>query len=206
MAEINVSILIEEAFGVKVDDFNPDFKSMPIRQETGKAAGTPFYSKFGKQEYFLPITFTYTEDSPLDTNDNASLSIEKTIELPPSLVSISSKMDIVETKLTERRGTVKEMISLGDYEINIRGFVIGPNRNDLPEDIIAQLRALRELGKPIKMACALTDIFLVRPDRLGSDEVVIVSFDLLEMRGSKNVIPYVMRLISDEPFSLIDIS
>ena len=53
------------------------------------------------------------------------------------------------------------------------------------------------------MRCALTDIFLVRPDRGGSDNVVITSMEFPAVKGIQNVKPYVLKLLSDAPFNLI---
>jgi hypothetical protein len=124
--------------------------------------------------------------------------------LPNPVVSIESKKYIIDTALTERRGTVKEMINTSDYEITIRGLIIG-STHDFPEDQIAMLRDAYEQNKPVSIASAVTDIFLLRPDRSGSDKVVIAEMRMPVIPGVKNVRPYELKLISDETFNLISI-
>ena len=96
------------------------------------------------------------------------------------------------------------MINTSDYEIMIRGLIIGPT-HDFPEDQVAMLRDAYEQNKPVSIASAVTDIFLLRPDRSGSDKVVIAEMRLPVLRGVKNVRPYELKLISDETFNLISI-
>ena len=47
--------------------------------------------------------------------------------LPNTIMSIMSKKNIVTTTLVNRDGTVKEEISLSDWDINIRGILVGKN-------------------------------------------------------------------------------
>ena len=125
--------------------------------------------------------------------------------LPYPVVSISSRKTIVETPLTERRGTVKELINIQDYEITIRGFIIG-KPNEFPESDVTLLRTIYEQNTPISIQCPITDIFLVRPERNGSDEVVISDLKFPSIQGVKNVRPYELHLISDEAFNLLTIN
>jgi hypothetical protein len=67
------------------------------------------------------------------------------------------------------------------------------------------LRDAYEQNKPVSIASAVTDIFLLRPDRSGSDKVVIAEMRMPVIPGVKNVRPYELKLISDETFNLISI-
>ena len=100
---------------------------------------------------------------------------------------------------------MKELINIQDYKITITGFLIA-GTNDFPEAQVTALRNLWEQSTPITIKCPMTDIFLLRPDRSGSDQVVIVDFDVTTKKGVKNVVDYKLELVSDEPFNLIDIS
>ena len=111
----------------------------------------------------------------------------------------------METPLTERNGTVKELISRADYEITIKGFLIASG-NDFPEADATRLRNLFEASVPVSISCALTDLFLLRPDRSGSDQVVFRALAFPEVRGIKNVRPFELQCVSDEPFNLQDIT
>lgn len=183
---MSLSDLFEQAFGYRTTAFN----AIPIRTEAG-VHGAPYYATdaHGK-EYFLPVTLT----SP-----------GRTIELPYPVISITSRKTIIETPLTERRGTVKELINIQDYEINIKGFIIS-DTNDFPETAITLLRDLYEQNTAVSITNPITDIFLLRTDRKGSDQVVIKEIRLPPITGIKNIRPYELVLVSDEPFNLIDIS
>lgn len=215
MAEIalNLAGLFEQAFGYKTLAFDPQFQAatgrLNGRVEQG-ASGSPYYAKdrLG-QEYYMPVTFTYQENSAAPSPqqqgaalpDTDSFSALKKWALPYPVISITSRKIIVETTLTERMGTVKELIASEDYKIVIRGFLIGAD-NEFPEQDMTMLRTLYEQPTALSMECPLTDMFLLRPNRKGSDHVVITELKLPALAGVKNVRPYELYLSSDEAFSL----
>ena len=61
--------------------------------------------------------------------------------LPYVWLNIKASKNIIETPLTERRGSVKELISIDDYRIGIKGFVIGHD-GAFPEKDVENLRKL----------------------------------------------------------------
>lgn len=124
------------------------------------------------------------------------------VELPLPVIRISGRKNIVETSLVNRQGTVKELISSDDYRISIRGICLGDGSN-WPEEQITMLEELFKLNQSVKISNVLTDIFLVRPDRSGSDSVVITDLTIMETKGFKGVVPYSMELVSDAEFELI---
>ncbi len=215
MAEISFSLadLFEQTFGYKTKAFDPEFKSvtgqnalLAGRKENG-AQGSPYYSidELGK-EYYMPVTIMYndtSEDTGLNTNESSG-PLSKW-NLPYPVISVTSRKTIVETPLTGRKGTVKELINVQDYEILVRGFIIG-NTNEFPEADVTKLRTIYEQNTALSIQCPLTDIFLLRPDRSGSDQVVIRELSFPSMNGVKNVRPYLLRMVSDEPFNLVTIS
>ena len=195
--------LFEQTFGYKTTAFAPEFTPTlgdknSYRTEVG-ATGSPYYAMDGLHtEYFMPVTLSYNEQGISGTN-------QVEWQLPYPVITISSKKTIIETALTERRGTVKEFINVQDYEIVIKGFIIQAS-NEFPESKITSLRNLYEQNVPLSIKCPLTDIFLLRPDRSGSDQVVIQELKFPAIAGVKNVRPYELHLVSDEPFNLISIS
>lgn len=208
MSAITFSIadLFEKAFGYKTQAFEPDFNTVPgrstqaglSRTEYG-AHGSPYYAEDSLgREYFLPVKIIYDNG-----NGNATTPGEWTLPYP--VVSVTTKKTVVETALTERRGTVKELINIQDYEITIKGFIVG-NNNEFPEQEITTLRSIYELNAPLSIQCPLTDLFLLRPDRNGSDQVVIRELKFPALPGIKHVRPYELYMVSDEPFNLISIS
>jgi Domain of unknown function (DUF6046) len=204
MAIFSLSLgdLFEQTFGYKTQAFNPDFDAVqgytyPNRTEQG-AQGTPLYATDALgREYFMPVVFLIPQSE--------SGTVTAKYSLPYPVVSVTARKTVISTPLTERRGTVKELINSLDYEITIRGFIIGAG-NEFPEQEVAQLRNLYEQNTALSVQCVLTDLFLLRPDRKGSDQVVITELRFPAVSGVKNVRPYELRLVSDEPFNLEDIS
>jgi len=215
MAEIsfNLASLFETTFGYKTQAFKPEFSMVtgdrsPSRSEQG-ANGSAYYTKDALGvEYFMPVKLTY-QDSQTNaqgtglqgSNTTGTL---KDWWLPYPVISITSRKTIIETPLTERRGTVKELINIQDYDIVVRGFIISAT-NDFPENDVTTLRTIYEQNTALSIQCPLTDIFLLRPDRSGSDQVVIRAINFPSINGFKNIRPYELHMVSDEPFNLVDI-
>ena len=216
MADINLSLsaAFQNAFGYQSAGFNPEFKGVVGfkdgeafsggRAEYGSAAAAPFYGQdiFGR-EYFLPIIMTYpTFDKATQSWSGPNV----VLELPWCVVSMECEKKIIETELTEgNRGSFFELINTGNYRLNIKGFLISQT-NELPEGMMTDIRNLFECGASVAMSCALTDIFLVRPDRAGSDGVIIKGIKLPGVTGVKNVWAYEFDARSSAPFNLVDIS
>jgi len=202
MAEISFSLVdLFRQMGVHSSAFTPDFTSVSgdnklHRGVTGNF-GSPYYANDALgREYFLPVTVIYP-----DSSGNLV-----TYELPYPVISIRGNKHVVETPLTERRGTVSELISTESYKISIKGFVINTVGNEMPEDELVDFRNFFECDMPFSIKCPLTDVFLLRPDRKGSDQVTIRSFELPYSIGVKNVKTYSIELVSEEPFNLIEIA
>lgn len=148
--------------------------------KTESKLGTPLRKKdaLGRW-YFLPVIIEHEG---------------KEYELPNSVIKISGKKKIIETDMTGRKGSVKELISLNDYEITVSGAVVA---DDFPEDGISMLNELYNINESVSLKCALTDIFL------GDDKVVIKDIDFAAMKGTEHVQVFTMNLVSDNNFELI---
>jgi len=175
----NLEDLFDKEFGYVPIPFG--FTSVNRNQYT--RLGSPYTAKdlFGRQ-YYLPITLGG-------------------IALPYPVMKITCKKTIVETSLVNRTGTVKELISIQDYQIEINGLMISKN-NFFPDQVVMQLRDLYKQNSSLIISSTLTDILLCQPEIGGSDHVVITELDFLEPKGM-NVRPYKMLLNSDAPFELI---
>ena len=115
----------------------------------------------------------------------------------PSVI-ISSRKNIVETALagSTRRGTVKELISIEDWSLTIRGVVVNYNSALVyPEDEVKALRDLYNRNEALEVESALTNL-------LGIYNLVITGFELPEMIGIQHAQAYQFTCISDEEFLL----
>lgn len=80
------------------------------------------------------------------------------------IVSIMGANEIVTTTINrgKRRGTVKEMINLTDYKINIRGIIINQEEDDYPEQIVRGMRTVLENPGVITIDCLVCRIFNIQ--------------------------------------------
>ncbi len=212
MSSINLSIagLFETVFGYKTSAFEPNFAQVVdindnnggdglARKEYGNIGSSRFYAKDAAtgREYYLPVTIEYATGTP-EAGDLAVTSIA----LPNPIIRVSCRKTIIKTGLTERRGTVKELVNVDDYVIHIKGFILS-KYDEYPETVVARLRELFEVQASVAIRNPITDIFLL--PRGGNDRVVIETLDFPEVVGVRNVRPYEMTLVSDEDFSLLEI-
>lgn len=167
--------------------FNYNSRAFEFEHKQQGTLGAPYYSvtDLGR-EYYLPV---FLDD----------------FELPNPVISIDGRKIIVETPMVERKGTVKEIINIDDYQIIIRGIITNKDRNSMPEETLTKMRELFEKNEAVTIMNVLTDIFLKTPDRKGYDKVVIKDFRIVPTPGVKNCCGYEMALLSDEAFSLIEV-
>ena len=158
--------------------------------------GAPYYEMDAQgREYFMPVQVMYT---------NAS-NQQITYQLPFPVVSIKPVKHVMDTEMTEVNGMVSELISIKAYEINIKGFCFDLTGDEYPESDVISLRNLFECNQPISIKNVLTDIFLLRPERDGSDWVTIRECDFPFEVGTKSIQAYTIKMLSETPFSLIEI-
>lgn len=123
------------------------------------------------------------------------------LDMPFTVVRITGSSTIVRTPLAERRGTVKELFSVDDYKISVKGFLIDRERV-WPYDELKALKKLHEMGTAFSLDNALTNVFLIN-ENTEPDKVVITGFDLPEVEGGrKHIRPFSMSLESDAIFTL----
>lgn len=166
------------------DGFGRGF-DLPIASETvdRTAKGVPIYKQdmMGRW-YFMPVTFYHDGTE---------------YEIDCALVSISQAKKIVKTDVVGKRGTVKELISLQDLEISIKGAIIGDN-HQWAEDKITSFSELFAINEAVELSCALTSLFMD-----DNDKVVIESFSMPEQTKTEHVQIVSLKCLSDAPFKLI---
>ena len=210
MSEFTVDISLGNAFfnafGYRNEAY--DITAKPIagivpgsRNENGDY-GSPYYAKGGNdREVFLPIKVSLPGDEVvLPTGDKAAGKFTSWL-LPYAVISVSARKTIIETAMTERRGTIKEFINTEDYTLTVRGLLIAAG-NEFPEADVKLLRDLFVSNNVLLLSCAKTDPFLAACGK----RVVVKSFDMPEVRGNKRVHPYTIEFVSDMPFNLTDIN
>jgi hypothetical protein len=182
MATVSFSIpdLFQIAFGYKSTAF--EFPLLPGKKQFADL-GSPYYQKDAQgRDYYMPVKLGG-------------------LWLPHPVIRVTGGKSIVETEVTEVRGTVKELISVRDYQITIRGLIIDKDK-EYPETVVSDLRELLERKEALELQSAITDIFLVHADRAGYDKAVVYEWDFPEVTGVTNVRPYQLMLKSDDDFDM----
>lgn len=159
-----------------------DFNDIPDAPDArmNLASGTPLYKEDERllgNYYFMPV-------------------ILGDVEIPAAVISMTGKKSIVKTALTEHRGTVKELISVDDYDISIIGTLYNSDHR-YPEEEIAQVRDLYSRNESVKLISALSDLLLEQDDM-----VVIESIKFPETAGNEEMQVVELTCVSDAPFEL----
>ena len=150
--------------------------------------GTPSWDRILGVDIWLPTTLT----------GKGSDGKPKTWQLPYCVFNIMGSSSWIKTPLAERRGSVKELYSIDDYKITLKGFFIDQANRFFPTSDLETLRTFHEKGLPLQLHNAAIDIFLS-----AFDMVVIESFDLMAVTGGKrHNRPFSMSLVSDSVFTL----
>lgn len=180
----NIADILVSAFGYKGLPYpGVWFPSVPENQKN--RTHSDLGSVLRKQDaqgryYFLPVVLEHKG---------------KEYEIPNAFISFTGKKNIVETPMVGRKGTVKELINIDDYEISIQGVV---QAEDFPEAELVALNELYSINESVILKCALTNVFLEEDDK-----VVIKSFDVSDMKGTDSFVIIKMSLITDRNFELI---
>ncbi|MDB0601072.1 DUF6046 domain-containing protein [Tenacibaculum maritimum] len=118
------------------------------------------------------------------------------IRLPNEpLLTFSGQKRIVQTAIagSERRGTVKELISSNDYRIKIEGVCIEAGKKEYPQRQVEELIALCEKPAALDFENELAELY-------GIHKLVVTSYSFDSMQGKPYSQKYVINAVSDEDF------
>ncbi|MDR0603584.1 MAG: DUF6046 domain-containing protein [Bacteroidales bacterium] len=116
------------------------------------------------------------------------------------VISISGKNNIIKRNVLKinnignRRGSIKEIWSQDDYEIEIAGLLIG-TEGQFPEDALYQLRIYLEARKPLEVVGELFSLFNI-------SKIAIESYSLPFTKSKENQM-YNIKAVSDDAFDLL---
>lgn len=179
-------IVIESIPIVRKRSFEgPEFDFEPTDLKTTSAKGVSYYHlNSNGNSVFMPIW--------LSTVDNNALMYL----LPNTVMSLGLQTHIVTTRLPNRHGTVKEEVADDDWEIKVRGIIVGKG-NSYPEEEVQTLIDWRNNRQAFSIQNVKAAICLEEGER-----VVITRLNLPENRGFQNTQPYEIELLSDREYSL----
>ena len=122
----------------------------------------------------------------------------KSLTLDLVLLTVSNNKNIVKTVIQGRNGTIKEYISDGDYQIELKG-IISDKNNRYPESIIQKLINIINIPSEIPVTSDFLQLF-------GINYVVIDPSSMPQTEGFRNQQEFTITMYSDFPINLEDIS
>lgn len=180
MADFNLNDIFKKAFGYDApEETHFEFPPASSRVETS-SLGQPYYaSDLSGREFFLPVYL------------NNYL-------VPFAVLGMTWKKTFVSTAMPERGGSVKELISIDDYDFNIKGIVI-KDENVFPESEVIDLHNLFKINASITIRSVLSDIVL---DGAFDHKVIVKNVKWPAVSGVEHAKPFEMELESDMIFDL----
>lgn len=170
MIEFNIPEALQSLFRN-----NSDFD---IKENSRGKTGTPYWAKdMEGRWYYMPIRLG-------------------DVELWNPVIRATTKKTIIETALTERPGSVKEIINRQDYVFSIKG-IIKRSDGTWPEEEVRQLNALFQREEALEIDSPLTCVLLA-----GQEEMVVIKDFKLPIPKGETAIPYELELVSDIDFDL----
>lgn len=117
------------------------------------------------------------------------------LSLQTVLVEVAQTKNIVKTAVQGRNGTQKEYVADGDYEISIRGAVVGPD-GSFPRNDVRTLIQLLQQPSAIEVVADYLRFFDIY-------SIVVESFRFFQQEGMENMQFFEITAASDEPIELI---
>lgn len=188
-AKFNINEALKQTFGlygrtpIYVVTNKEDNRPLPQYEATPLQAEIPFDSS-----RVAPMTGILIQDSFRFVDPTFALPIETVLEL-------SRAKNIVKTTQQGRDGTVKEYISMDDWVLNFKGFIINYDEDLYPEDKVESMVKWFNLNQPMSLVSKWLS-------RWGIDKVVATNLKLPTFEGVQNVQPYELEMLSDYPITL----
>jgi len=112
------------------------------------------------------------------------------------LIDITASKNIVTTPIQGRNGSVKEYISIDDYQVTIRGILINYDNDDYPEELVYNLHQVFKVEAELQVLSPVLNL-------LDIHNLVIKDIKFPEVEGYSNIQPFVLQCLSDEPLELV---
>jgi hypothetical protein len=122
------------------------------------------------------------------------------IEVPCAIIEVTGTKIIATTTMQNQKikGTVKEYMAQGDYQVTIRGLLASNVKGDgaYPMNAVKAMTAIFEAPVAISIEHELLNA-------VGIYDIVFTDFRLLSQNGFLNVQPFELNGMSDYPIELI---
>jgi hypothetical protein len=190
------TVVLQGASNVAIPHYIIQPEPSDDRNFTSKL-GTPVYSNLE----FLEVSGTSLDNSQgvgVQGSSQENLArdgqdLKVFLRVDTVLFTVVGTKNVIKTAIQGRKGTIKEYISQGDYQINVKGAIVSEFPNVYPEQDVRLLIELLELPKPIPIASKFLDMFAI------FNVVIDPEFTISEKLGSRNEVPFEFNCISDSP-------
>lgn len=174
--------------------FNIDLETVQRENETYQLVTQIGYDKIGMLG--LPVWDTVTLiTEPYTTDDGLVISTPTGLNLEIALIEISNDRNIVKTKIAGANGTIKEYMSDGDFNINIKGSLVSKYSNMPPIDELNTLNIIIKHPEALTVRSNFLDYFDIQ-------KLVIEKPVVKQREGMRNVVDFELQCVSDYKYVL----
>lgn len=175
-------IIIPEPIGA-LDEIN--FYKKQITTEDQKL----YDSKLG-----TPVLTNLVIEAAQYTDENGTTRNFPRLTFDTVLMTVANSKEIVKSKMQGRRGTVKQYIALGDYDVTINGIITGSN-GVYPKQDVSDLKNMLEANIALNVSSWWLQIWDV-------DQIVVEDYEIPQISGGYSYQPFSIRASSDQPIEL----
>lgn len=174
--------------------FNIDLETVQLENETYQLITQVGYDKIGMLG--LPVWDTVTLIAePYTTDDGLVITTPTGLNLEIALIEISNDRNIVKTKIAGANGTIKEYMSDGDFNINIKGSLVSKYSNMPPIDELNTLNIIIKHPEALTVRSNFLDYFDIQ-------KLVIEKPVVKQREGMRNVVDFELQCVSDYKYVL----
>lgn len=174
--------------------FNIDLETVQRENETYQLITQVGYDKIGMLG--LPVWDTVTLIAePYTTDDGLVITTPTGLNLEIALIEISNDRNIVKTKIAGANGTIKEYMSDGDFNINIKGSLVSKYSNMPPIDELNTLNIIIKHPEALTVRSNFLDYFDIQ-------KLVIEKPVVKQREGMRNVVDFELQCVSDYKYVL----
>lgn len=174
--------------------FNIDLETVQRENETYQLITQVGYDKIGMLG--LPVWDTVTLIAePYTTDDGLVISTPTGLNFEIALCEISNDRNIVKTKIAGANGTIKEYMSDGDFNINIKGSLVSKYSNMPPIDELNTLNIIIKHPEALTVRSNFLDYFDIQ-------KLVIEKPVVKQREGMRNVVDFELQCVSDYKYVL----